>query len=639
MNAARFKLLSTRFKLFGIALATIVVIWVAQYSFKHVRFDLTDEKLYSISDGSKNILKSLDKPVTLHYFFSDKLSKDTPQLRLYAQRVYELLAEYQRIAGSKLVLKKIDPEPFSEAEDEATTFGLTAIPMSDGNSMYLGLAATNESGEQEVVEFFHPKREAFLEYDLSRMIYLLGREKTPIVGVLSGLPIAGGFNPQTFKTTAPWVVLQQLEQLFDVEQLSGNVRIIDDAIDVLILVQPRSLSDDTLYAIDQFVLRGGRALFFVDPLAEHGQLQSLMSGDIASDAPNLSKLFDAWGVEFSNDKVLLDYQNAMVVPDKHNRPGQHLGIQGFGQKSFMTDDVFFKDLEKVLFSSSGVVKAKEGSTTQFTPIIQSSNEAMLVDKSLFQSILNPRQLFESFQSTGEVYTVAARIQGSVKSAFDKAPASGTAKKKGEDGVKEYLELPEHLVDSKQDIQVIIFTDTDVLSDRLWVRVLNFFGQRLTQPFADNGNLFINLVDHLFGNADLMSVRSRGQYARTFTRIEALRLDAAKKFQAQEKILEQRLGAVQKSLSSMQQPKEGDNKDKSIEINADQRAAIDKFNHELVDVRTQLRVVRHQMEKDISLLGTWLKLVNIGGVPFLLSFFAVGLHVHQRRRRKRVVEVG
>ena len=282
--------------------------------FKNTQLDFTEQKLYSLSSGTKQLLKELEEPISLQYFYSDKATRDVPMLRNYAQRVEELLDTYVRMADGKLRLEVIDPEAFSEDEDRAAALGLQAVPLEqDGAQLYFGLAAENAQGDQQVIPFFALDQEELLEYELSRLISSVAQTERPVIGVLSGLPLNGGFDMQAGQPLPAWTIIEEVRQQFAIESLKDDIDLIPAHVSTVLLVHPNTLNQATLYAIDQFVLGGGKLLVFVDPYSEADSGTS-MPGELALDkASDLPELFKAWGVRMLPDQVIADGVYAMSV--------------------------------------------------------------------------------------------------------------------------------------------------------------------------------------------------------------------------------------------------------------------------------------------------------------------------------------
>ena len=254
----------------GLLWLTFIVALIASNTLlRGMRIDLTEADLYTISTGTIELLESIDEPINLYLFFSDEETADIPFLRSYATLVRETLEEFARVADGRIIVHIIDPAPFSEDEDRASQFGLESISLGPlGQSVYFWLAGTNSVGDEDTIPFLQPEKETFLEYDLAKLIYNLATPDKTVVGLLAGVAMTAGFDPQTQQITQPWVIMTQAQQLFEIRELTPGMAQIDADIGVLWIVHPQGLDETTLYAIDQFILRGGRALIFVDPFAE-----------------------------------------------------------------------------------------------------------------------------------------------------------------------------------------------------------------------------------------------------------------------------------------------------------------------------------------------------------------------------------
>lgn len=583
------------------------------------RLDLTEQKLFTISDGTREILTELEEPITLYFFFSDRASKDMVILRNYARRVEELLQEYERVADGKIKLQIIDPQPFSEAEDRAAEFGLQAIPLpQSGEQLYFGLAGTNPLAEREVIPFFSLEQEGLLEYELSRLINSLSQAEKPQIGLLSGLPMSGGTNPMTGQASAPWVALEQVRQLFSIQNLEHDMDQVPEDVDVLLLVHPKAMTETALNAVDQFVLRGGKLLAFIDPLAESDQSrEAMMEGMADGKSSDLSPLLKNWGVDFNPERVVLDARLGMSVGRGEGQlPARHIGWLEVEPEQLNNEDTVTAPLSLVTVATAGALKHVEGAQTTFTPLLSSTANSALVASSAFSGMEDPEVLLDGFEADDQIYHFAARIQGPATSAYP-----------------EGLEGIESGVQSADNINVMVVADTDLLTDRMWVQVQDFFGQRVPQPWADNGGLLINALDNLSGSEALISVRSRGNFSRPFTVVEDLQRAAERRYRASEQRLQRQLAETEQQLAQLQQ---GQDPTQMLEMTAEQEQAVQRFLDEKLQIRKQLRDVRFQLNADIERLGTWLKVINIALVPALLTLGVLIWWVVARIRRRRSV---
>lgn len=607
------KLMYSSAGLLLIALAFLAFNMVSGLALTNARLDLTEQKLYTISDGTRQILGELDEPINLYFFYSDKSAKDLVVLRNYARRVEEMLKAYAQAADGKIKLHIVDPEPFSEDEDKAAEFGLQAVPAQQGgDAIYFGLAGTNSVDDHQVIPFFPLDQEEFLEYEVSRLVQSLAHPQRPVVGVLSGLPLNGGFDMQTQQPSSPWMVMEEIRQLFQIESLKPDVDQIPDKVSVLLLVHPKNLPEQTQYAIDQFVLRGGKLLAFVDPWSEADHAMP-MPGEMGGEgkSSDLPALFKAWGFEMLPGKVLGDGAYAMSVSmGQGERPARHPAWLTLPRQALDPSDVATANLETLTVATAGILRPLEGAKTHFVPLIHSSEYAMPFDAQRFAMLRNPQELMGELNPSGDRYTVAARISGPSQSAFPD----------GIEGRKDGLK-------SADNINVIVVADTDMLSDRMWVQVQDFFGQRVPQPWADNSAFAINALDNLSGSEALISVRSRGRFTRPFTVVEDLQRQAEARFREQEQALKQRLSETEEKLAGLQ------NQDpaKALELTPEQQATLQQFMQEKLRIRKELREVNYQLNADIEKLGRTLKFINIALVPLVLTLGVLLLWAWRRRR--------
>lgn len=595
-----------------IAVAFLAFNMLTSLGLGNARLDLTEQKLYTISEGTERILGELDEPINLYFFYSDKSARDLAVLRNYATRVEEMLKAYERAANGKIKLHIVDPEPFSEDEDKAAAFGLQAVPASqNGDSIYFGLAGTNSVDDKQVIPFFPLDQEEFLEYQISQLVQGLAKPQKPVIGLISGLQINGGFDMAARQPTAPWMVMEEIRQLFKIDSLKAGVDKIPDEVSVLLLVHPKHLPQATLYAVDQFVMRGGKLLVFVDPFAEADNAAPMMPGDEMDKASDLEPLFKAWGLRMVENKVLGDGSYALSVGmGQSQAPVRHAAWLALPLRAMNQEDVVTSGLESINIATSGILEPLEGAKTHFTPLLQSSEYAMPFDAARFAMLNNPQELMRELNPTGERYAIAARISGPAPSAFPE----------GIEGQKDGLK-------SAENINVIAVADTDLLADRMWVQVQDFFGQRVPQPFADNAGFAINALDNLSGSDALISVRSRGRFSRPFEVVEALQRDAEAQFRVKEEDLQKRLADTEQKLAALQQQDPA----KPLELTPEQQTALQQFVAEKLRIRKELREVRFQLNANIEDLGRTLKLANILLVPLLLTLGVLALWLWRRRK--------
>lgn len=641
--------------LLSVAVSLLIAVGLIS-AFPSVRIDLTEDELFSLADGTRNIVSGLEEPIELIFFYSESATEDQPQIRSYGTRVQELLREIVIASNGNLSLRIVDPEPFSEEEDLATQYGVQPVPVTQGGpGIYFGLVAAQLDNDpalqvSETMPLIRPDQEQFLEYEFMKLVTRVANPDLQVIGLLTTLDIDGGFDPMTGQATQQWMITDFIRQLYELRRIATEAESIDDDVDILMIVHPEGLSEQTLYAIDQHVMRGGKTLVFLDPTADsmvsRSARGSMIPAGMRSDLPGL---LEAWGVDYSPDKVLTDNTLALRVQmGQGSRPVAHIGMIGANRTALAEDDIITRRLENLNLSSAGALAPREGATTRFEPLIQSSSDAMLMDASLLEDVLDPSVLFDEFVSANERYTIAARISGVIATAFpDGRPVSASAESEAtedeavaddtdseiessEEESTEIDPLQGHLAQTDGETNILIFADTDVLTDRLWVQVAQFLGQRIPQPYANNGDFVINALDNLSGGADLVSIRSRGRYSRPFERVVKMQREADDRLRTEEAALLERLAATEEQLAALNT---GENGQPLGQLTPEIQAEIDRFNAELLDTRRSLRDVQFQLTADIEELGSNLKWFNTAAIPMLLTVLALFISLTRAQRRR------
>jgi ABC-type uncharacterized transport system involved in gliding motility auxiliary subunit len=621
--------MNKRLTLGGGALLALALIFAGltillNHALRGWRIDLTQNHLYTTAPGTDHILKSLKQPINLYFYYSSAAADQLPQIKTYAGRVEDLLEELAARSNGELRLHVVDPQPFSEDEDRATDLGIRAVPIgTSGESLYFGLAGTNSTDGHASIDFFDPNKEQFLEYDIMKVVYQLANPKKPVIGWLSSLPMQGSFDPASGQPTEPWVVFQEAEQLFTVRPLELNLTSIDPDVSVLVLVHPKNLSAATEYAIDQFALRGGHILAFVDPLAEQDRAGEDPSNPLAALAADhsshLEPLLSSWGVDFNPKEIIGDADHALSVTMQNGgAPVRHLGILGLDQSSINRTDVITSGLSNINVATAGYLQPKKGATVKFEPLLQTSTASAPIPAQRFVMLSDPSTLLDGFHPTGQRYTIAARVTGDVKSAFPAGPPPGAKPIPGEPALKASI----------KPLNLVVVADSDMLSDFLWVREQSLFGQRIATPWANNGDFVSNALDNLAGSDDLISVRGRAAFTRPFTRVEALRAQADTRFRAKEQELEAELHQTEDKLTALQSRR---NDKSALILTPEQEQELDHFQQERQQIRKELRAVRLSLDQDIDRLGNELKIINIVVVP--AAFAGIALLIGWRRRRR------
>jgi ABC-type uncharacterized transport system involved in gliding motility auxiliary subunit len=615
--------------LIALAVLFLGVVMLSNLGLRGMRIDLTQNRLYTLSPGTKQVLDEIKEPINLYFYFShDAAEKQAPLIMPYATRVREFLEEITARSHGKIHLQVLDPQPFSEDEDRASEAGLQPLQTGDSGqgSLYFGLAGTNSTDGRSVIPSFAPDREEFLEYDVAKLVQELAVPKKTVIGLVTTLPMQGQFNPMSGQMGDTWPILSQLEQLFTVRSLATDVDHIDKDVDVLMIVHPKGLASKTLYAIDQFVMRGGKVLLFVDPNSgadTSGQdQQNPFASATANHASDLEPLLNAWGVNYDPTKVVGDLELGLEVrASAQGAPTRHIGILGLRADNMDKKDVDTAALESINLATAGYLEPRKGATTKFEPLLWTSASAEPLPATRFGPMTDPSSLRDGFKATGTHYALAARITGPVSSAYpqgappDPKPPSGPP-------------VP-HLAKSTTPANIIIVADTDMLMDYMWVQTRELLGQRIAQAFANNGDFVANALDNLSGSDALISIRGRASFSRPFERVEALKRQADDRLRA--KVLELQ-GELQQTESKLTELQSKRNDQASLMLTPEQDAELKRFTSEKARVRKELRETQRGLDVEINRLDDWLKVINIAIAPLLVAIAGAIILSSRRRRR-------
>ena len=585
------------------------------------RLDLTEERLYTLSRGTLQTLARIDEPITLRFYYSPRLGEAVPAYAVYAQRVRELLGRYADVSAGKLRLEVYRPQPFSDDEDRAVAFGLQAVPLNaQGEQVYFGLAGTNSTDDQQVIAFFAPERERFLEYDLTRLVHALAVPKRIVVGLISSLPLDG--DPAAAargRAGRPAAILQQLRQLNDVQVLPAVFDAVPTGTDVLMLVHPQDLPEKTLYAIDQFVLRGGKAIVFVDPYSELAARSERPGAAAGSD---LARLFKPWGVRLLPDTVAADRRNARRVGVPTSSGGTEamdyiawLNLRG-GELNH--DDVITASLNQVTMASAGILEPLPGAATKLEPLITTSPAAMKLPTEKVAGLPDVAGLLRGFKPDEARYVLAARVTGPAETAFPDGPQQQSGPTPAQAGLRQ----------SAQPINVVVVADTDILDDRFWARSEDFFGRQVVTPVANNADFVANAIDVLGGGEALVGLRSRGTSVRPFELVEQIQRAAEDRYAAEQQALERKLKQTQAKLRELSG---GEPADAKAALAPEQARAVDRFRAEAAATRRELRGVQAALRQDIERLKILLEFVDIALVPIIVAAAALVLGALRLRR--------
>ncbi len=624
--------------LVGVLAALAIVVGInmlADARLANVQIDLTSQRIYTLSPGTRSVLTGLKEPVTLRLFYSHRLGSVVPVYGAYADRVRELLTQYAQLSGGKLKLELLDPEPFSDTEDRALAYGLQGVPIDQtGEQVYFGIAGTNLEDDERTIGFLQPERERFLEYDLTRLVLELSNPARPVVGVMSSLPVDGDPRGMMMRGQGgkPWTSILLLRETDTVRTVPLDAQVIDSDIQVLLLAQAQNLSEPTLYAIDQFVMRGGKLMVMVDPYSETQANtpgpEGMPSVNVSSD---LKKLFDAWGIVYDPGVVIGDLEGAWRVRGK---PGDRVQavdyVAWFNIRDGIShDDPATADLQQVTVAAPGAISKKDGADITFTPLLTTSAQSGPINPDQLR-MPDPGKLLAEFKPDGIRRVIAARIRGQLKSAFTGPPEAPQGKPRP-------AVFPDYKAATDGPANLVVVADTDILADRFWVRLADFFGQSQATPFSDNGPFVANLIGTLAGGDALIGLRSRSDSLRPFDLVDRIQKQAEQRFRQTELTLQQHLDETEKKLNTLRQggaDAAGGKPAAAAILTEDQRAEIDNARQEIVATRQKLRGVQLDLRRDIGGLETTVKLLDIAAVPVLLTLVAIGIALLRRSRRAR-----
>jgi ABC-type uncharacterized transport system involved in gliding motility auxiliary subunit len=588
-----------------IALFLLLVALNFLLSLAPARLDLTQGSIYTLSPGTKKILRNLSSPVKVKLYVSQGEAVPVP-LRGFTQRVEDLVHEFKQAAGSNLVIERYNPRPDSEEEDAAQLDGIEPQQLVTGEQFYLGVAVS-QLDRKQAIPSISPQRERLLEYDLVRAIARVGAAERPKIGVMAGLPVLGEkFNPFTRQATEPWVLANELKREFEVKEVSLGAKEIDKDINVLLLIHPRLGVPPTLeYALDQFVLRGGKLIAFVDPYAYFDQQQPMMPGmPPEPSSSSLPTLFKAWGVEMDPGKVIADVvfgsgQGARYTPT----------VLSLNRTALNRDDVVTSSVETLLYAFGGAFQIKPVDGIKVTDLIHSSPNSMLVEN--FNATKSGDDATKSFKPSGKPLPLAVRLTGKFKTAF---PDGLTLEKKP-------VPNTPALRESASENSVILVADVDLLADGAAVDVQDVFGQRVVVPSNGNLALALGMVEQLAAGNDLISLRSREASFRPLTVVRELEAEAQKQYFGRIQALEDELNKTTAKLQELQKA-QGASKGQQQILSPEQQAELERFRKTVAEGRLALKEVRKNLRQDAEALVFWTKLVNIALMPLLVVLFGL-----------------
>ena len=588
------------------------------------KIDLTTDKLFTVSENTKSIIKNLSEPISIKLFFSNSLSKELSQIRDYEKRVRELLMSYKKISNKNITIEIIDPRPFTDQEDLANVYGIQGLQLNEeGERFYFGAVFSNSVDDTSVIPFFELDREQFLEYDLTKTIYNLANTKKPNIGLISGLPLVGRVNNSqgNAQYERPFFIYQTLSEFFNVIDLSLEVSEIPQNVDQLLIVHPKNLSDVTLYAIDQFVMTGKGVTIFTDPFSEFDNNLSKPESEKDFSNSNLSRLFTSWGFDMKPGMVIGDIVNGRKVslgPSNDQKIVTYVLWLAIQQNLLSNTDIITSNLDYIFLKSAGSIEnLNTNSSLVIEPLISTSKESMLIERYKMQFRADPEQLLKDFQSQDKSYIIGARIKGEFDSAFSM-----------EEIKKIELDTNKHINNIK-DANIILFADTDLLSDNTWISEQDMFGRNSITPIADNGRMVVNSIESMSGGRNLIGLRGRGSSNRPFLVIEELQKKAELSFREKQISLQNELQGTEDKLKEIQ----SNQLDSSESKTSEQNKAIEEFQRKILSIRKQLRDVQRQLNADIERLENNIKVLNIWTMPLIVIILYFFIKVFTEKRRK------
>ncbi len=611
----------------GVALVLLILIFVnAIISRANLRWDATEDNLYSLSEGTREILSNMEQDVVIKVFYSEDAVNTPVHIKTYARRMLDFLSEYEYFSDRRVRVETYNPQPDSEAEDWARKYGVQPINMPTGDLLYFGLVAV-AADQEEVIPSIDPTREAHLEYDITRIISRLQSPTKPRIGIISGLPIFGSppMGMMQGQGQEPWLFVEELRKSHDVAEVSpdaGDLLSPEDY-DLLILHYPKNVGPEILYAVDQYVLAGGNLIVFADPFSVSDGAPG-QPGQIKSAIPET--LLSAWGVEIEPNQVVVDFDYATRLRNQQNQVENNPVWLSVGPEGFNADEITTSQLESMLLPAAGAISKSADSTYRYEPLIQSSKNSALTEA--FRAQFGTEGLRRNFTPTVDQYDLAVRIQGVFKTAFPDGKPTGDAD--GETMSDKPATADESLREGTDQAMVVLVADADLLFDAFYVNRQNLFGFQIAQVFNDNLNFLLNTSEMLTGSEAMISIRSRGKFERPFTRVEELEKKAQSRWLAREQELVRKVEETNQKLRQL----EGQ-KDPSQEfiISEKQEAEIEKFQEEKRRIQQELKLVRRNLRADIEALGTKLKFINIFLAPLLVSFAGLGYALYRRKKTR------
>jgi ABC-type uncharacterized transport system involved in gliding motility auxiliary subunit len=647
------RLYRNSFVVIALAVASLVAVNVFAY-FYYSRVDLTQAKSYTLSEGTRELLKKIQAPITIRFYFSQSEAGMPLVLKGYGRRVQDLLVEYRNASGGKISIELSDPQPDSDQEEAAALDGVQAQSLDNGDRFYLGLAV-KQGDRKSAMSNIAMDRERLLEYDITRAIASVTEKEKTVLGVMSPMPVFGnsGFPMMGVPPSPKQVFISELERDYKVVQVPMDGKDIDPQVKVLLVHHPRGITEHAEYSIDQFVMRGGKLIALLDPFAFFDVAPGQRGMEPTGIPSNLERLTKKWGISLDTTKMLSDMQY-MVGKGPSALPT----LLSLNDSAYDQTDVATARLGGTLFPFIGAFSGQPVAGLKQEVLMHSSKYSALIEAARGQD--RGDKATAGFKAGGQELPIAIRLQGKFSTAFpdgrppkpkpekkpedeaakdkpagEEKPATEAAAAPAESAKKPEEEPPEvfaaHIAQGAADNSLVLIADTDFINDGAAVQIQDVLGQRLVYPI--NGNLaFVQaLVDQYAGDAALISLRTRQSATRPFTVIKEMEARAQQAYTEKIKDIQDSLQATQEKLQALQKtaPVPGAAAGAAI-LTKEQQAEVDRFRKVAAEKRRELKEVRKDLRADSEALQFWIKVLNIALIPALLVVLAFGLMIYRRR---------
>ena len=625
MSNAKRRIGKTAFSAGGALLVLVIVVLVnILLSRTTLRWDATEDNLYSLSPGTRTILAELDQEVVVKVFYSKHVVNTPSHIKTFAQRVIDFLSEYEQYGKGRISIEIYDPKPDSEEEEWAIKYGMKSISLPTGEQVYLGLVAL-AADQEAAIAFIDPTQETRLEYDLTRIITRVQTTNRMKIAVFSSLPVFGAApvnmgmaGPQP--GSEPWFFIQELAKTYDLTKVQPDADRIDPTADLLVLFHPRNMSDTIAFAVDQYILGGGNAIIFADPLSLMDDPRMGPGGSIPE------RLFKAWGITMETGKAVVDYTYATQLRNRNNQVESNPMWLSAPASAFFAGNLITANLESMLLPVAGAIEKLPDSVYTVEPLVQSSTNSVKVDA--FSHNMNVNAIRRDFKPSGTIHNLAVRISGTFKTAFPdgKPEAEAKAGEPASETDAKVAEAP--LKEGKATSVIVVVADSDLLYDGYYLSQQNLLGFTISNIFNDNLNFMLNASEMLTGNPALISIRSRGTFERPFTRVQELERKAQDRWLDQEQVLVRQVEETNQKLRMLEQQK--DATQRAI-LSEEQEQEIARFQEEKLKINKELKTVRRNLRAEIEQLGTTVKFANIFLVPLLIGIGGIIYAITRRRK--------